>query len=1440
MKGWISRLRPVQAKTRPCVLRGDAEGVPPPAAGGGLPPGRALTVIRGTESPRLCATGSAGVPAAGRAKVRAGRHLSTVAAPTARLGGGAAILALLAGLALRPEAAQAASWSEAEPLVRNLQPDGTLPLVAGRALLIEPGAAQIAITTADGDAVPVKVEGAEVLIPSTESLRRLTFDGDLRGVAVRFQERRGDAGQWEAYERRVLRLLRTPDLGQIGQVETTPWGSARLSASIRLRARAVVDAGIARLGALADLEADRPASYPSHGAAVIVLDRLAQAGAPAGSHGAFSVVGPGLVRVRVQPVANGNFVRFPTTVSIDGNVVLARVEGSTGTVPYSEDLWLPPGSHDVTVDTAGTPATFGAEVHRLRGWTLAGRVGATGRETGMALAEAQFLAGKREDAVALFRSHLKDEGVAGAFARARVILLTDDLDELRRLATEAMSETVGSAWQPVSHDQDVVEVTADAILRRGAALDPTLVRAAVDAAMDPDPEALAAWLDSLGGSRPRGLAWQMRGADVPLGEDPRKGALREAARSTRWVRMTASSGMDGGFVSSDQWPGVPRAHVIAGAQFDVQLPDVGHGRVPVLALNSVGPARYQIDGVEHQTQGGDLTVALPAGDHTLAVESGEIVVPEASLVPLAPRTYDWQRTMLPATFPLPDAGAPVALRVDAAGLRVVHAVLRTATGTERPVDLDVSDGAAVFSANADETSVSFAGVVGGEVGLAMRTVRVDPPPRTVFDGDPGPLLAEIARLSTEIDHTTGGAAAASRIDRARLLATLGQVTACRQDLARALAADPSLREPAGVVAALLPDVPSAVLPGPQTTAATMAAANPGLSFSFGGTPADRATQLEVLGDSVNGAWLAAARERQTAGDLVKALDDARLAGPEGVELATQLELRVRYKSIPRVDTSAGLVPVSVKPDPVDPNAPLWHRVRDALLAAPADFQDATKTVTLRGPGGDLATAKGSTYTVRLYCRQEGAIGPDGVADSSSPPCVVAIRFDDEHRLVQIADGSAAQVDFKGPRGLHDVEISGPGDGYAVLARVDVDGKPLAMHVTRNAIRVMPGQPIAVSVAGEGVVRVDAVSGSLKVRLGDGAGAVHGVATAGAPFVAAAPGEGALVLHVVGDGEVFIYRGTFPSVTALAGAPDIPRGFPSPSFPVDSLLARQPLPPSDVLGEPGSRGSVRVGAAVVVDSLRAASVPYAALTGEWLRTEGHGWLRAGAWTHVPLNSVSVGGDAAYIWTNGFLQGHGDLVAEPGSVGLDGFLRVREGVPFAANWQVRGRAELFARPSFSKPRLGGDPNVWTLYRADHPFGASLDASVLSTPTRDLRWEGGLSLITNAGPTIDQIGPYLSVDLLPGPATWLGFDLRTPLKLADDHRAATVFAPRVEALVNEAIWMQDTRRLVLYSKIGLETDTVSPDFQAGLTWMWTDHRGLRDLAPDGEPFMTTREAL
>ncbi|MSP56035.1 MAG: hypothetical protein EXR69_10585 [Myxococcales bacterium] len=1383
-----------------------------------------------------------------------------LSAPFVRAGwpGWPAWLALGLGVTW-PVAAEAASWSEAEDLLGQLEVDGSLPLIAGRALLIEPNGSALSVSTVEGERVPLSSYGDDLLVASSEGLRRLVFEGDLDLVDVRYQERRGDAGQWEAYERQVLRLLAPRsgvlDPARIARIGDTPWGGVRVAASIRLRALAVQDAGVARLGALADLELDRPASYPSHGETVLVVGQLGVAEAT------YSVSGPGLLRIGVQPVTAGSFVRFPLTIRLDGEPVLARIEGSTGALPFQEEVWLPPGTHIVRVDSAGTAATFTAETRALRGWTLAGKrrsPTAPAAQPSLADAEDAYLYGRRAASLEAFRQHLGDQGIAGGFARARVILLTDDVEELRALALLALDSTIGAAVQMPDGqgpDRDLVEITADAILKRGSALDPQWVLAAVDAVLDPDSEALAAWLDRLGGSRPRGLAWLARGADIPLGEDPRRGAIREAARATRWVRMAASSGAPGGFVSSDQWPGVPRAHIVAGTSYAVILPDVGHGRAPVLGVFASGPVQYRIDGVPHRSRGGDLTVALAAGEHSLAVDSGELFIPQASLVPMAPRTYDWQRTMLPATFPIPDAGSPVSLRVDAAGLSVVHLVLRTAAGAERPVDLDVKDGSALFSVAADEVEVRFSGRSGGEVGVAMRAVRDDAAPATVFEGDVAPLLASITRLSRAID-AAGPTPAASDLllERAWTLAVLGQVSACRRDLAAVLRVSPDRREGVAAVAALLPDVRSATAPGPQSTAATFAAATTALRQSEGvidfevlATAADRASRLEGLGDRLPGAWLAAALEREAAGDLVRALDDARMAGEPGREVATRLSYRIRYKAVPRVDSSAGLVPVEVKPEVADRLAsspdgadPLWRRVRDAMFAAPDGFGDSAHTVILRGPGGDLAVARGRAWAAQMFCRSEA---PHEAWDpgAGAGPCVVAVRFDDQRRVVQIADGSSARVEFEGSAGTHELEFSGPGDGYALLARVDVDNKPLPMRIVRNAIRVTPAEPLTVSLAGNSVVRVDVVTGSVSVTLGEGEGAVHGMASPAAPFVAPAPGSGPISLTADGAGEVFIYRGTFASAPAAPVALTIARSFPSPPIDVDAVLARKPVPESDALDEPGSSGSVRVGVEGAVASLPGSpgrSVPFAALTGEWLRTRGQTWLRVGGWAHLPVAGFSAGADGAWLWDSGFALGHVAVLGEPGSFGVDALLRVRHGVAVAPDWELRGRLDVFARPSFGEPAGIGDPAVWTRYRADHPFGARLDAGVVAAPTRDLRWEAGLALVTNAGASVDQAGPYVAVDLLPGEATWLGLDVRVPWKFADDDRSTSGFSFRFDAILNHAIWLQETRRLVLYARLGLQTET-APDATLGCTYMWTDHRGLRDLGPDAEPFQTSREA-
>jgi hypothetical protein len=138
-----------------------------------------------------------------------------------------------------------------------------------------------------------------------------------------------------------------------------------------------------------------------------------------------------------------------------------------------------------------------------------------------------------------------------------------------------------------------------------------------------------------------------------------------------------------------------------------------------------------------------------------------------------------------------------------------------------------------------------------------------------------------------------------------------------------------------------------------------------------------------------------------------------------------------------------------------------------MLASPWPQSD---VLVLRGSNSDRARADGSVVRVDLYCRDEAGAGT---------PCRTDVRVDGSTESLEVADGQQAVRTRARSPGRHEVEVSGPGTGHALVVRISVDGALVPPTRTRRSLQARPGRPVVLTVGAPGLVRVAAARGSAR-------------------------------------------------------------------------------------------------------------------------------------------------------------------------------------------------------------------------------------------------------------------------------------------------------------------------------------------------------------------------
>lgn len=1291
----------------------------------------------------------------------------------------------------------AASWSVAVPLPTVLV-DGGVEQPAGVAFRVEGirDGVPIVRERTGGEVDVVQVDGGW-LIPAPDRSRVLSVLVE-HPAAVRFRRSDGDTelSAWLAWDADLWHALR-----QGGAIPETPAGSTRDRAAIALRAAAIPDRNLVWLGALADTMADRPWGRVTH---------IPGVEAPLGPSGQTTVRGPGFAIVRVI-LPPGALTRFRIEPTLDGHTTASVPVASTGSAPLSTRVWVPPGVHTLSVVTPGaTPSSVTVQPLRLRA-TLLRPVRTPAGLDGIELAEWLWLQGERDGARVAFRPFRDTQGPVGELARARLLASATD-----------PAEALALAAAPPAPSADGYELLADAALQVADLLPPEIVLARIRTARDPDLVLVARWLDTLGGTRPRGLALLQAAATA----SPEQGnwggkALREAGLVSRWSRLAPA---EGSIVKTaryaDRAPGIARVRAEAGDTLRIDLPVVPRGRFPVLRMRAEGYVAWTLDGAERRSPGGQLDTAFPPGAHELRIVSGTAILADPEVVAEGGTpVWEWSLAALPARWALPDAAWEGELRVQVDPPAPV--VVRFSTGEEHRV-VPLADGtfpSIRVPAGVDAATVE--GPPGAGASVSMRTLLAP-----TIDARPAPqaeseeVLATLSRLTTEID------AGASPLPRALLLASVGQLSAARRDLARV---QPRTAAEAVYLRALWDDiapvVPSAPAPGPRTVEAALAIAGVDVQ-----APAD-ADALEELARRTDSTflWSAAAEAWLAADDVVRASWAASQPEVPDPDTLAAIEARTRWSSLSLPDAAAGVGKVPVARRAAQPG--WWRQVRDALLGSPWPADEA---MVVRGGATNVVKVDGAAIRVEIFCRDESGAGT---------PCATTVHADGTGGALRLDDGEQAVRSFGLGAGRHDVEVAGPGAGHALVVRTSADGAVVPPARSRRTLLARPGRPVVVTIGAPGLLRVSAVRGAARCAGVD-------VREGALPRILALREGPRQTVRCEGDADLLVDTGgleppgppTPPPVEAPTPAPALPDTELRPA--IEALIPRTPPP----LRVPGDEGTLRTALSYHHESVSAPDRTWdvAELSLGWLSAGPRAWLDSEAWMRGPAPAAGGRVQVGLIWPDGHASAEvraGYAVPVPGGGGraISGQLQLRgrQDLPLSPSNTLRFDARLRGGV-WSEPADGRvDLRAWTRWDADHPFFAELTAGWEGNPTTDLAFDLNLRATSNSfgdDVVLDAIGPEASMDLLVGKAVVLGLDVSMRHKLADAHRFAPYWLPQAFVDGRWGVWDRGWRLWEVWAAAGVVQ--TSPEVHAGLRVYWTGGRGLHDLPPDSFPFRTARD--
>lgn len=1370
------------------------------------------------------------------------------------------ILTLLAAAS-----ALAATWTASVPLGQSVDADGDLLVPAGVAVRLEvrPGDALPAVlerpTARDPETSELMVlpgpahtptllgrpEG--LLVPLSDQARLLTIDPGSARVRVRMTTRRHQLTSWLTVSRTVdrawtrggaphrssRRARRRAE--QLDALEL-PWGSAATEATVRLRARAIADRGVRALGTAHDLARLAPLHKTTH-ARQEVAETLLDADEP----WTLELQGPATVVLGVRPRAEGTWARSSLELTLDGQPVALAPLAGTGSAFRVEELFLTAGRHEVVLRVPGVPTQARLDIAMVRQPLIGPRLPERERraeaplDDPLAQAELAYLRGQPLRALEGFSALLDQPGARGELARARVLRLTEDLDLLATLAV--LSDDLS---------EDGVSVATEAILRRAADLPDGLVEAAILRAPQPDPAKVADWLDKLGGTRSRGTA--LLRASRPLVDDKTEVAsaeIRHRGAGTRFTRLppqpTEGAAIDR-LELGERGPGVPRVALEAGERASVVLPEWGE-RSPVLRLRALQPTTWLLDGQTWSAQPGQLGIGLPPGQHQLDVTEGTLYLLDPEVTEDGRVVFERTLQGLPLTWELPDPGARADLRllVDPP----VPVRLRFDDGVVRDLSPD-AEGVVHVTAGTWAESLTVESLAEPDTdsvaSLEMR-VRLPEsgaaPPLPIVDVDGA--LEELRDLSRAIDLGLQDA----RLARARLLGRMGLLTAARRDLRTLLEGDDPLlatraRRMAGNLA---PVTPSAPAPGPTTAAGALARlADPRLPPE--GPPDLRAIALEQAAaehDDDPALWLAAAESWALHPDLARAWAAVEQAGPAGAELREQLLARTTWSWLAYPAGGRGIVRVPRPPRPprVAPDAPLWRRARSAMLVLPWEDDDLS---VIRGDVGEVLQVPAGELVIDVYCRDETGPGT---------PCRSSLRVDDRRTALEVPDGEVQTLELVAASGHREVELGGPGQSHALALRVRLDGQPLSGSVDVSAHRATGPRPLVYEVGGPLLVRLESLRGEVLItRNGEAQGTVG---PGEDPLIVAITEPGPHRIEARGDADLRAWAGVLRATGTDEQGTDqaladelLTLPLAAPPVDVDALFAHLSTPPLAHLRAPGRGGSAEMGLSAHSELLTSPTERWQAgqLFARWIGSGPRHWAQAGGWGRGPGLAGALSAEAGRTWPRAYAGLKVDGGAARAGAGLDGATRLgallhgRLDPSLGRLLDLRLEGRLRATRLSDAPGDRVDGRIWSQWAYDHPAHVVGLASLVGSPTRDLRWELGMRATSNTGPSLDRFGPFGSLDLYLPTGTVLGLAARAELLLADEHRAEASTGGLVDLSIEHGLWESQRRWWRPWAKAGWRFRQQGVVASAGLRVLLGPRRGLADMPPGSVAFRSLRE--
>ena len=420
----------------------------------------------------------------------------------------------------------------------------------------------------------------------------------------------------------------------------------------------------------------------------------------------------------------------------------------------------------------------------------------------------------------------------------------------------------------------------------------------------------------------------------------------------------------------------------------------------------------------------------------------------------------------------------------------------------------------------------------------------------------------------------------------------------------------------------------------------------------------------------------------------------------------------------------------------------------------------------------------------------------------------------------------------------------------------VGGEVLPPVLSRLGIRLAPGAPFELVVAGSSVLGAEVTEGvDLEIsatRIDAGSTETAGPMRIRVPVGVAAPDrqDQLLVLasedgapsrwrvRVAGRGKLVLTLGRYmppeevEERPSLVAAP-LPPPFDPPWLP--GLLGKVTAAPQDPGRVPGSPGSLVAGVSLGRAQLWSPKerLWWTGTELEGWRRSGRIWQRGGIWTH---GSRIAGGGLAEIgrgdpggWEGLRLEGGAgqDAAGEgAGHVGVEAF--ATRDLPQGEDGALRFSGSLRARWVSAPPLARVDPDAWTLYAAQHPVSLELWVGTVQAPLRDLRWTARVGIRSNSGPSLDRTMAELGLDLLLAARTTGHLGLRANLRLPDADRAALALSPTLRGSIDSALGRDLWRHLRLWAEGEVAPLRSAWSASTGVRVVLSRGRGLGDQPP------------